>query len=43
MTLMAQDPVPDRKLQRRAAVRMALVLAVIAVVIYAWAIFSRVQ
>ena len=41
---MAQpEPTEQRRQQRRAAVRMSLVLAVIAVAIYGWAIYSRVQ
>jgi predicted nucleic acid-binding Zn ribbon protein len=40
---MAREPAPDRNTQRRAAVRMALVLAAIVVAIYVWAIVSRVQ
>lgn len=41
---MAQTPdgPPDRDAQRRAAVRMALVLGVIAAAIYVWAIVARV-
>lgn len=37
------DGSPDPAAQRRAAVRMALVLGVIAVAIYVWAIVARVK